>query len=94
VAGRYADQAAVTVLGRQLSFDRGWAYVDGAFQGDKFRFVTTHLEVDAPFDPFGKIQEAQARELVAVPLWTLRPVILVGDLNSPPTAGQTATSRC
>ena len=80
-AGNFATQATVQVLGRPLSFDRGWAYVDGTFDGSKFRFVTTHLEVAQP-EAFAQVQEQQARELVAGPLKTLRPVILVGDLNS------------
>jgi endonuclease/exonuclease/phosphatase family metal-dependent hydrolase len=79
--GNFPTQATVQVLGQPLSFDRGWAYLDGTFDGSKFRFVTTHLEVANPPE-FGQIQEQQARELVAGPLKTLRPVILVGDLNS------------
>jgi endonuclease/exonuclease/phosphatase family metal-dependent hydrolase len=79
--GNFTAQATVSLLGQPLSFDRCWAYIDGSFQGDSFRFVTTHLEVANPA-PFDQIQEEQARELVAGPLKTLRPVILVGDLNS------------
>jgi len=80
-AGNFPTQATVQLLGKPLSFDRGWAYVDGTFDGSKFRFVTTHLEVARP-EEFGDVQEQQARELVAGPLKTLRPVILVGDVNS------------
>jgi len=80
-AGNFATQASVPLLGQSLSFARGWAAVDGTFDGSKFRFVTTHLEV-AEGPAFGQVQEQQARELVAGPLKTLRPVILVGDLNS------------
>ena len=90
-SGNFPTQATVTVLGRPLSFERGWAYLDGTFNGSKFRFVTTHLEVDKPYVPFGQVQEQQARELVAGPLKTLRPVILVGDLNSP-ADGRTTNS--
>jgi endonuclease/exonuclease/phosphatase family metal-dependent hydrolase len=79
--GNFPTQATVSVLGQQLSFDRGWAYLDGTFGGSTFRFVTTHLEVGVPA-AFGAVQEQQARELVAGPLKTLRPVILTGDLNS------------
>lgn len=79
---------AVPNLG-DLSFDRGWALIDGAFQGHHFRFVTTHLEVDT----FPTVQQDQARELVAGPLATLRPVILVGDLNSAADGSTTASYR-
>jgi endonuclease/exonuclease/phosphatase family metal-dependent hydrolase len=79
--GNFPTQATVQVLGQPLSFARGWAYLDGTFGGSRFRFVTTHLEVANP-PQFGQIQEQQARELVAGPLKTLRPVILTGDLNS------------
>jgi endonuclease/exonuclease/phosphatase family metal-dependent hydrolase len=83
--GNYVNQATVPVpfppgSTTLLDFNRGWAYIDGTFHGARFRFVTTHLEVDTP--PLDTVQEAQARELVAGPLKTLRPVILVGDLNS------------
>jgi len=78
----------VPVVG-SLSFNRGWAFIDGVFRGDKFRFVTTHLEVET----FRDKQEAQARELVAGPLKTLRPVILVGDLNSAADGSTTDSYR-
>ena len=40
--------------GAPVSFSRGWAYVDGTFEGKKFRFVNTHLEVeDLRRDPGG-----------------------------------------
>ena len=78
----------VPVLGG-LSFNRGWASIDGTFQGAKFRVVNTHLEVET----FRTVQEAQARELVHGPLATLRPVILVGDLNSAADGSTTASYR-
>lgn len=55
----------------------GWASVDVKFGGEKFRFVTTHLESD-----FEAVRVAQSAELIAGPLHTDLPVILVGDLNS------------
>jgi endonuclease/exonuclease/phosphatase family metal-dependent hydrolase len=72
-----------------LSFDRGWAAIDATFDGARFRFVTTHLEVE----DYPAVQEAQARELIAGPLKTLRPVIAVGDFNSAADGSTTRTYR-
>ena len=55
----------------------GWASVDVKFGGKKFRFVTTHLESDVE-----AVRAAQSAEMIAGPLHTDLPVILVGDLNS------------
>lgn len=55
----------------------GWASVDVKFGGKKLRFVTTHLESDVE-----AVRAAQSAELIAGPLHTDLPVILVGDLNS------------
>ena len=64
---------------------RGFVGVDAVVDGATYRFVTTHLEVQAVGTA---IQQAQAAELVgtigrATP--PERPVILVGDFNSAPT---------
>ena len=44
------DYTAQEVLhppgGDPVSFGRGWAYIDAKYQGRKFRFVNTHLEVE------------------------------------------------
>jgi len=70
-----------------VSFDRGWASIDGTFEGKKFRFVNTHLEVE----DFAAIQEAQAREFLAGPAKTGGAVIATGDFNSA-ADGSTTTS--
>ena len=65
---------------------RGFVGVDAVVNGETYRFVTTHLEVR---EVGTAIQQAQAAELVAtIGLATppKRPVILVGDFNSAPTA--------
>jgi hypothetical protein len=64
---------------------RGFVGVDAVVEGATYRFVTTHLEVQAVGTA---IQQAQAAELVgtlglATP--PERPLILVGDFNSAPT---------
>ena len=69
-----------------LSFDRGWASIDGTYEGKKFSFVNTHLEVeDSPL-----VQEAQAREFLAGPARGPA-VIATGDFNSA-ADGSTTTS--
>ena len=56
---------------------RGWVAADATLHGHKTRVVTTHLE------PISRaVQEAQADELLAGPLATALPTVLLGDLNS------------
>ena len=68
-----------------VSFARGWAYIDASFRGSKFRFITTHLEVES----FPKVQEAQGREFLAGPANTDGAVIATGDFNSDAEPGPT-----
>lgn len=65
---------------------RGWALVDATVEGRSFRFVSTHLE-----SVLSGIQLAQASELLAGPLKTDLPVVLVGDFNDDIFFEQTAT---
>ncbi len=62
---------------------QGWASVDVAAYGRRFRFVTTHLE-DASADPASltPLQEAQAYELVSIHAASGLPVVYVGDFNT------------
>jgi len=71
--------------GPTVALTRGWTSADVRLRGRQFRFVNTHLEDFAP------VQEAQALELLAGPLSTDLPVILVGDLNSDAAGDGTAT---
>ena len=70
-----------------VSFDRGWASVDGTYEDKKFRFVNTHLEVEG--SPL--VQQAQAHEFLAGPARGAGAVIAVGDFNSA-ADGSTTTS--
>ncbi|MBT2540693.1 endonuclease/exonuclease/phosphatase family protein [Streptomyces sp. ISL-44] len=60
-----------------IRIERGWVAADATVRGRTTRVVTTHLEPAAP-----TIQEAQADELLAGPLNTKLPTVLLGDLNS------------
>ncbi len=64
-------------LGLVIPIPRGWTAVDATLDGRAVRVVNTHLE---PLDP--DLQVAQGNELLAGPLDTEMPVVLVGDLNS------------
>ncbi|MBW1757967.1 MAG: endonuclease/exonuclease/phosphatase family protein, partial [Deltaproteobacteria bacterium] len=86
-SGRYVAQAEVPTPVGVLSFDRGWASVDGTFEGKKFRFVNTHLEVEGNAD----VQEDQGREFLAGPAKAGGAVIAVGDFNSAADGSTTTT---
>jgi endonuclease/exonuclease/phosphatase family metal-dependent hydrolase len=78
-SGDYQTQEVLKPpVGAPVSFARGWALIDGTFEGKKFRFVNTHLEVE----DFRATQEAQAREFLAGPAKAPGAVIATGDFNS------------
>ncbi|GGI05587.1 endonuclease/exonuclease/phosphatase family protein [Egicoccus halophilus] len=70
--------------GATLRIDRGWQYVDVRVRNREFRFVNTHFEA---FDPGEVVRVQQARELLAGPLATDLPVVVVGDVNSDAVTG-------
>lgn len=77
--GRYtAQEALAPPIGTPASFARGWALIDGTFHGKRFRFVTTHLEME----DYATTQEAQAQEFLAGPARAAGAVIAAGDFNS------------
>jgi endonuclease/exonuclease/phosphatase family metal-dependent hydrolase len=86
-SGRYVAQVEVPTPVGVLTFDRGWASVDGTFEGKKFRFVNTHLEVEGNAD----VQEDQGREFLAGPAKAGGAVIAVGDFNSAADGSTTTT---
>lgn len=78
-SGRYDAQQTLTLPGSApVSFARGWASIKVKYRGERFRFVTTHLEVAG----FPEVQEAQAREFVTGPARARKAVVAVGDFNS------------
>ena len=87
-SGNYATQQTFQPpVGPAVSFNRGWASIDGVFEGKRFHYANTHLEVeDSPL-----VQEAQAREFLAGPARGAGAVIATGDFNSA-ADGSTTTS--
>lgn len=81
----YGHLMEVRLPGATLPLERGYAAVDVNVGVESIRFVSTHLE---GFDP--AIRDAQAEELAAALSAETRPVIVAGDLNSPPGAGGAA----
>jgi len=85
--GDYEAQQVLALPVGEVSFDRGWAAIDAKFQGRKFRFITTHLEVE----DYAAVQEAQGQEFLAGPARFRGPVIATGDFNSAADPTTTAT---
>ncbi|QES46654.1 endonuclease [Streptomyces venezuelae] len=75
--GRYQARLAVPVPGGSFTLLRGWVAVDATLRGRTTRVVSTHLEGAGP-----GIQVQQGGELLADPLNTPLPTVLLGDLNS------------
>jgi len=76
--GTFEARADVEVGGGSVPFARGWIGVRNDLEGREIPPVTTHLETSQ----FPEAQEAQAAELLAWPLRTDLPTILIGDLNA------------
>jgi len=87
-SGTYQTQRLVTIPGvGQLSFDRGWASIDGTLSGKAFHFVNTHLETEeSPSD-----QQAQGAEFLKGPAKSKGAVIATGDFNSAADGSTTTT---
>lgn len=87
-SGNYATQQTFQPpVGPAVSFDRGWASIDGVFEGKRFHYANTHLEVEnSPL-----VQQAQAQEFLAGPARGAGAVIATGDFNSA-ADGSTTTS--
>ena len=87
-SGNYAAQQTFQPpVGPAVSFDRGWASIDGVFEGKRFHYANTHLEVEG--SPL--VQQAQAQEFLAGPARGAGAVIATGDFNSA-ADGSTTTS--
>jgi hypothetical protein len=74
-------------LGALGSVRRGFVAVDATVNGTPYRFVNTHLEVEAGGGIPGEVQAAQANQLLTTVLGSTPgnlKLILVGDFNSSP----------
>lgn len=82
--GLFDAALALPVLGEPLRIERGWGYVDVRVRNREFRFVNSHFEAFDDHPVLGRefIRVQQAAELLAGPLDTDLPVVLVGDFNS------------
>ncbi len=78
-AGNFAAALALPIGGQPTPIVRGWVSADVQHRGKTFRFVNTHPEAFSD-----AVNEVQIAELVAGPLDTALPVVLVGDLNATP----------
>ncbi len=77
-SGHFATNMEIPSIG--FSVTRGWCSIDVFTRGEVLRYVCAHLEEETSPD----IQVAQAQELLAGPVNTRLPVILVGDFNADP----------
>ena len=88
--GNYVAQQYFTIPdsgGAQISFNRGWAAVEGTVDGKKVKFVNTHLEAeDSPL-----VQQSQGQEFLAGPAKGSGAVIATGDFNSAADGSSTTT---
>lgn len=78
-------QAKLPLANLGTEVPRGYVAIDARIGGRIFRFASAHLEDT----PFLEIQLAQAQELAAALSSETKPVILVGDFNSPAPEGDT-----
>ena len=81
----FANQATL-IPGQPIT--RNWQAVDAKLGPKDFVFLNTHLESSND-----AVSTAQARELIAGPLRSTKPVIAVGDFNSGPTGAEQGAFR-
>ena len=74
----------IPVAGTVIPFTRGYTAVDAKVRGKPYRVVNTHLEVKGEGQVVA-VQALQAQELIGILATELRPVVVLGDLNSAPT---------
>jgi endonuclease/exonuclease/phosphatase family metal-dependent hydrolase len=81
--GHFSNLLIVKLQGVEIPVTRGWVSIDAQVNGGrKLHFVDTHLESFDPASEVPSIRSKQASELLAGPLTSSLPTILVGDLNS------------
>jgi endonuclease/exonuclease/phosphatase family metal-dependent hydrolase len=90
--GNFSTLFAPDVFGSPFPVKRGFTQADVKIHGKRLHLVDTHFEAfdsgvvnptnNQGFVARGKVREAQAKELLAGPLKSSLPTILLGDLNS------------
>ena len=94
----FNEIAVADALGETIKIQRGFVGVDTTVNGEDYRFVNTHLEVQypAPLQDAPLVQAAQATELIVVQSLFPPPpgtkLMIVGDINSNPLAPRFETS--
>lgn len=77
-AHHFATQLQVPIGGTLVTVERGWVEADATVGARTVHVADTHLE--SAYDP---VQVAQSLELAGTLAAESRPVLLLGDLNSP-----------
>jgi endonuclease/exonuclease/phosphatase family metal-dependent hydrolase len=81
--GNYWFNLSLNLGGTDVEFTRGYIAVEVKIQGEKYRFVNTHLEVRSEEESeFRVIQALQMNELLQLLENEKRPIIMLGDFNS------------
>jgi endonuclease/exonuclease/phosphatase family metal-dependent hydrolase len=81
--GHFENLLVEKLQGVEIKVTRGWTALDASVRGGKkVHFVNTHFEAFDPNTEVPSIRAKQAGELLAGPLVSKLPTILVGDLNS------------
>lgn len=79
----YFYNLSLNLGGAEVEFTRGYITVEVKIQGEKYRFVNTHLEVRSnEGSEFRVIQALQMNELLQLLEKEKRPIIMLGDFNS------------
>ena len=88
--GNFTNNLVFALAGVQVELTRGYTSVVAKVHGREYRFVNVHLETGGNF--FSRAMQAlQASELVELlGAEGELPIVLVGDINSPPESGQTS----
>ena len=79
-ASNFVTNLVIPTVAGPTTVLEGWVSIDFRFRGRTMRFITTHLDANAP-----PIRLAQANEILNGPANTDLPVILAGDMNTTST---------
>ena len=81
--GNYLFNLSLNLSGVKVEFTRGYVAVEVKIQGEKYRFLNTHLEVRAEEESeFRVVQAFQMNELLGLLNNENRPIIMLGDFKS------------